>query len=114
MGLTRGSVVWVDLGEPVGSAPAKRRPVLVLQATNITASAIATVIVAVITANTRLAELPGNVFLPASASNLVKDSVVNLTQLVTVSKSELGTVAGVVPPYVLAEVDAGLRKVLTL
>jgi mRNA interferase MazF len=114
MGLTRGSVVWVDLGAPAGSAPAKRRPVLVLQATNITASAIATVIVAVITSNTRLAELPGNVFLPAGASNLVKDSVVNLSQLVTVSKSELGTVAGVVPQYLLAEVDAGLRKVLSL
>lgn len=110
----RGSVHWVDLGEPVGSAPAKRRPVLVVQADSYNRSRISTAVVAVLTSNTRAAELPGNVFAPASATGLPKDSVINVTQLVTLDKDSLSAEVAMLPTYLLGEVDAGLRRVLAL
>ncbi len=112
MVIERGSVHWVQLGEPAGSAPAKRRPVLVVQGDPYNASRIATTVVAVVTSNTQLAEYPGNVFLPAVASGLPKDSVVNVSQLVTLDKSVLSPAVGSLPAYLLADVDAGLRMVL--
>ena len=112
MVIERGSVHWVQLGEPAGSAPAKRRPVLVVQGNPYNASRIATAVVAVVTSNTQMAEYPGNVFLPAVASGLPKDSVVNVLQLVTVDKSVLSPPVAALPAYVLADVDAGLRMVL--
>ena len=111
---TRGSLHWVDLGQVRGSTPAKRRPVLVVQSNPFIASALATVIVAVVTSNTRLAEVPGNVFVPASASDLPKDSAVVVSQLVTLDKDSLGALIGVVPSYLMSEVDAGLRLSLAV
>jgi mRNA interferase MazF len=112
--IERGGIHWTDLGEPDGSRPAKRRPVLVVQADPYNASRLATVLVAVLTSNTNLATAPGNVFLPASATGLPKDSVANVTALVTVNKSDLTRRAGDVPTVVMREVDAGLRRVLGL
>ena len=63
--IERGGIYWADLGVPVGSRPAKRRPVLVISADIYNASRLATVLVAVITSNTALATMPGTVFLPA-------------------------------------------------
>ena len=63
--ITRGSVCWADLGEPDGSGQARWRPVLVVQADPFNASKLATIVAAVITSNTGLAAMPGNVFLPA-------------------------------------------------
>ncbi len=94
--------------------PAKRRPVLVIQSNRYTDSGIATVVIAVITSNTRLANLPGNVFLPATTSGLPLDSVVNVSQLLTADKVQLEDQVGTVPAYLMSEVDAGLRKVLAL
>ena len=110
--ISRGAVHWVDLGTPRGSRPAKRRPVLIVQSEAYTLSAFATVVAVVITSNTSLAAMPGNVFLPASASGLPKDSVVNVTALVTLNKDELGEHVGRVPHYLLDEVSSGLRRVL--
>jgi mRNA interferase MazF len=112
--IERGSLHWADLGEPDGSKPAKRRPVLVIQADPYNASRLATVLVAVLTSNTRLAAAPGNVFLPASATGLPRDSVVNVTALVTVSKDDLTQQVGDVPSGLMRDVDAGLRRVLGL
>ena len=84
----RGSVCWADLGEPRGSKPARRRPVLVIQADPFNASRLSTTLAAVITSNTGLAAMPGNVFLPATSSGLPKDSVVNVTALVTPDEAE--------------------------
>jgi mRNA interferase MazF len=114
MVIVRGGVYWADLGAPVGSRPAKRRPVLVISADIYNRSRIATVLVAVLTSNTRLAPMPGNVFLPSSATGLPRDSVVNVTALVTVKKTELTEQTGVVAVGVMGEVDRGLRRVLAL
>lgn len=76
------------------------------------ASKIATVIAAVITSNTSLATMPGNVFLPATATGLPRDSVVNVTAVVTLNKTDLGAQAGTAPPTLLQKVDHGLRTAL--
>lgn len=110
----RGSVCWVDLGEPRGSRPAKRRPVLVVQDDAYNSSRLASTIAAVITSNTALAAVAGNVFIPAAVSGLSKDSVANLTALVTVNKSDLDQPVGRLPDHLIGEIDAGLRLILDL
>lgn len=112
--IRRGDIHWADLGEPNGSRPAKHRPVLVIQSDPYNASRLATVLVAVLTSNTGRAAAPGNVFLPASTTGLPKDSVVNVTALVTLNKDDLTGHAGQVPPGLMRDVDEGLRRVLGL
>jgi mRNA interferase MazF len=112
--IRRGGIYWVDLGEPAGSRPAERRPVIVVQAQPFNASRLATVIAAVITSNTALAAMPGNVFLPAVATGLPRDSVVNVTALVTLDKTDLDGPVGRATEPLMAEVDRGLRRVLGL
>ena len=87
---------------------------LVVQKATSNTSQIATTVVAVVTSNTQLAEYPGNVFLPAATSGLPKDSVVNVSQLVTLAKGVLSPAVGPLPAHLLADVDAGLRMVLDL
>jgi mRNA interferase MazF len=112
--ISRGDIHWVDLGEAVGSRPAKRRPVLVVQSESYNASRLATVVAVVVTSNTGLAAMPGNVFLPAVATGLSRDSVANVTALVTLDKSDLGRPAGQATDGLMQEVDRGLRRVLGL
>jgi mRNA interferase MazF len=112
--IRRGSVCWADLGETRGSRPAKRRPVLVIQSDPYNASRLSTTLAAVITSNTGLAAMPGNVFVPATSSGLPKDSVVNVTALVTLDESDLSAEAGQLPPALMNDVDRGLRRVLGL
>lgn len=71
-------------------------------------------LVAVITSNTRLATMPGNVFVPAAATGLPRDSVVNVTQLYTLDKPDLTDRTGELVGELLADVDRGLRRVLQL
>jgi len=110
----RGSVCWADLEEARGSRPAKRRPVLVIQADPYNASRLATTLAAIITTNTSLAAMPGNVFLPTAASGLPRDSVVNITALVTLDKADLDPKVGHLPAALMDDVDRGLRRVLGL
>lgn len=112
--IERGGIHWGDLGEPHGSGPGQRRPVLVIQSDSYNTSRLGTVIVAVITSNTALAALPGNVFLPASATGLPKDSAVNVTAIVTLDKTDLGEPIGTLPGYLTDDVARGLRRVLDL
>ena len=112
--IQRGSIHWVDLGPPIGSRPAKRRPVLVVQSDPYNSSGLATVLAVVITSNTDLAAMPGNVFLPSVASGLPRDSVVNVTALVILDKDDLAAPAGFVPTGLMHKVDQGLRRILGL
>ena len=64
------------------------------------------------TSNTALAAMPGNVFVPAAVSGLPKDSVVNVTALVTLHETDLETPAGHLPEPLMAEVNRGLRRAL--
>ncbi len=112
--IERGAIYWADLGPAKGSRPARRRPVLVVTANSYNSSRIATVVALVITSNTELASMPGNVFLPAAASGLPKDSVANVTGIVTLDKSDLGELIGTLPLSLLHEIDRGVRGVLDL
>jgi mRNA interferase MazF len=112
--IQRGEVWWANLGAPRGSRPAKRRPVLVVQSWPYNASDLATVVVAVVTSNTGLAAMPGNVFLPAVASGLPRDSVVNVTSMATLNKADLVDKVGLLPDTLMEGVERGLRRVLAL
>ena len=112
--IRRGSICWADLGEARGGRPAKRRPVLIIQTDPFNASRLKTTLAAVITSNTGLAAMPGNVFLPATSSGLPKDSVVNVMALVTLDKTDLSAEEGLLLPALMSDVDRGLRRVLGL
>ena len=112
--IERGEVYWVDLGPAAGSRPAKRRPVVVVQSDRYNESRLATAIVVVITSNTALAAMPGNVILPDGSTGLPRDSVANGTALLTVEKRELIERSGRLPLNLVDEIDRGLRRVLGL
>ena len=112
--MIRGEIWWADLPDPRGSEPGFRRPVLIIQANSFNRSRIQTVIVAVISSNLRLADAPGNVLVPAHASGLARDSVVNVSQLITLDRSFLSEAIGRISERVMSEVVAGLRLVLEL
>jgi mRNA interferase MazF len=112
--MRRGELWWADLGLPRGSAPALRRPVLIISANAYNRSRLRTVTVAVLTTNARLAALPGNVAVPADVSELDADSVVNVTQLATIDRDTLEDRAGALPDWLMAQVDAGLARALAL
>ena len=112
--MRHGDIYWADLGPPHGSAPAKRRPVLVVQGDSFNASNIGTVVATIITSNTRLGAAPGNVTLPQSVSRLPKDSVVNVSQIVTMDKAALTEHVSSLDRATMGEVSAGLRLVLDL
>jgi len=110
----RGEIWWADLGEPMGSEPSLRRPVLIMQDNQYNRSRIATVIVLSITSNTRLADMPGNILLDKEDSGLPKESVINVSQIVTIDKTCLENKVGSVSQTVMEEVDYGLGLVLGL
>jgi len=112
--IQRGSICWADLGEGRGRRPAKRRPVLIIQADPFNVSRLHTTIAAVITSNTALAAMPGNIFVPAAVSGLPQDSVVNVTALVTLNKTDLESSPGHLPESLMNDVSRGLRRVLGL
>jgi mRNA interferase MazF len=112
--MRRGEIWWADLGPAHGSSPAKRRPVLVVQSDSFNASRIGTVIAAVITSNQRLAAAPGNVAVSKRSSKLPRDSVVNVSQLVTLDKRALTSKVSAVAPDSMERVVAGIRLVLEL
>lgn len=114
MVVERGEIWWADLGDPAGSEPAFRRPVLVVQSDAFNRSRLRTVVAVVVTSNLRLVDAPGNVLLPAKASGLPKDSVANVSQVVTVDREFLSGPAGRIRGRLFSEVESGLRLVLAL
>lgn len=110
--MQRGEIWWATLPAPAGSGPGKRRPVLVVQSDAFNASRIQTVIAAVITSNLELAAAPGNIVLRRRESKLSKDSVVNLSQLITLDRSFLTERVSAIPKRLTGSLDEGLRLVL--
>src|SRR6266536_2738641 len=114
MVIRRGELWWASLPEPTASEPGYRRPVLVIQADSFNASRIATAIAVVISSNLTLERAPGNVLIPRKASGLPRDSIANVSQLVTVDKSFLTERIGQLPVVLLQEVEKGLKLGLDL
>lgn len=112
--MRRGEIWWASLPDPQGSSPGFRRPVLVVQDNPFNESRIRTVIVAAVSSNVGLAEAPGNVLLNEDESKLPRNSVVNVSQILTVDKSFLTEQVSVLGTGIMARVDAGLKLVLGL
>ena len=112
--MQRGEIWWASLPSPKGSGPRRRRPVLIVQSDAFNASRIQTVIAAVITSNHDLQAAPGNLLLRRKDSGLTKDSVVNVSQLITVDKTYLTERVGRLPKRHTGAIDEGLRLVLGL
>lgn len=109
--MERGEI-WCSLGPSEQSEHAFRRPLLIIQSNGFNRSRIATTIAVVLTSNLRLAEAPGNVFVPAEDSGLPKDSVVNVSQVVTLDKTALTQRAGKLASRYIRAVNEGLKLVL--
>lgn len=110
--MKRGEVWWASLSEPKGSGPGYRRPVLILQSEPFNESRIATVVVAAFTSNLRLAEAPGNVMCRGKEAGLKTDSVVNVSQILTINKTFLTERAGNLSERLMTRVEDGVRLVL--
>ena len=112
--MRRGEIWWAALPEPSGSEPGYRRPIAIIQSDDFTASRIATIVGAVVTSNTHLAFAPGNVYLRRREAGLPRDSVINVSQILTLNKTTLTERIGRLSPKRLQELEAGLRLVLAL
>lgn len=112
MVIKQGEVYWVDLGEPTGSEPGYRHPHIVVQNNVFNASLISTVVVCSVTSNLVRAGSPGNVLLKKGEANLSKKSVVNVSQLYTVNKSDLTEKIGSVSPKTMDQVIEGIQLII--
>ncbi len=109
MTIRQGDIYWVNLGVPKGSEPGYRHPHVVIQNNIFNASKINTIVVCALTSNPKRAAAPGNVLLKKGEGNLPKDSVVNISQIITVNKSDLAEKIGSLSPAKLKEVTEGVK-----
>jgi mRNA interferase MazF len=112
--MVRGEIWWAKLPTPKGSEPGYKRPVIIIQADEFNRSMINTVICAVITSNVKLAEAPGNILLHKADSNLPRESVINVSQIITINKSFLFDCIGTISRKMMKKLDEGLRLVMDL
>jgi mRNA interferase MazF len=112
MVIHQGDIFWIDLKTPSGSGPGYRHPFVIVQNNLFNQSRIQTVVVCSLTSNLKRAESPGNIVLGAGEANLPKRSVVNITQIFTVDKSELNERIGTVAKKRVQEILAGIRLLL--
>lgn len=110
----RGQIWWAELPEPKASEPGYKRPVIIIQADDFNNSQIQTVIVVVVTSNLRLADAPGNVKLQKTETNLAKDSVANVSQILTLDKKFLAAQIGKLSDQSLHQIESGLLLVLDI
>ena len=112
MNISQGEVWWADHGEPRGSKPGFRRPVVVIQGDSLNRSRISTAVCVALTSNVKWASAPGNVLLSDTATGLPKESVANVSQIVTLDKSEMTERVGKLPKAKLELVLSGVDVVL--
>jgi len=110
--IARGEVWWSGLGEPAGSEPGYRRPVVVVQCDAFNRSRIATIVCVPLTSSLRWARAPGNVLLAAAATGLPKDSVANVSQIIALDRAALDERVGRLADRDLALVLSGIDVVL--
>jgi len=110
--ISQGEIWWADLSAPAGSGPGFRRPVVVVQCDALNSSRLATVVCVPLTSNLKWTLAPGNVRLPARLTGLPKDSVANVSQIVTLDKMFLTARAGKLPRPKLDLVLSGIGIVL--
>ena len=109
---SRGDIWWADLSEPTGSEPGFRRPVIVVQGDSLNRSRIATVICVPLTSNLHWEDAPGNVFLSSNLTSLSKDSVANVSQIITIDRQALTEPIGKLPSKKTELILSGIDVVL--
>ena len=112
MVINQGDIYWIDLAEPSGSKPGYRHPHVVVQNNLFNRSEIRTVVVCALTTNLKRASAPGNVLLDEKETHLPKESVVNVSQVFTVDKSQLDEYVGTLSIKRVREILNGIRLVL--
>lgn len=112
MVINQGDVFWIDLGDPIGSEPSYRHPHVVVQNNVFNRSRINTVVVCALTSNLKRACAPGNVLLERGEANLPKQSVVNISQVFTVDKSQLIEKTGTLPAGKVRKILDGISLLL--
>ncbi|HEX9020330.1 MAG TPA: type II toxin-antitoxin system PemK/MazF family toxin [Nitrospirota bacterium] len=112
MTIRQGDVYWIELDKPGGSEPGYRHPHVVVQNNLFNASKIGTVVVCALTSNLKRGEAPGNVLLKKGEANLKKDSAVNITQLVTVDKTDLIEQIGTLSPARVRQIIDGIKLLI--
>ena len=112
MVINQGDIYWVDMGDTAGSGPASQHPHVVIQNNVFNRSRIRTVVVCALTSNLKRASAPGNVLLEPHEANLPKQSVVNVSQIFTVDKTDLGEYIGSLSRRRLYEILEGIRLVI--
>jgi mRNA interferase MazF len=110
--IKQGDIFWVELGVPRGSEPGYRHPHVVVQNNLFNQSKINTVVVCALTSNLERARSPGNVLLRKGEGNLKKESVVNITQMITVNKSDLIEKIGSLSPTRIREIIEGIMLLI--
>ena len=110
--MAQGQVWWADLPDPTGSGPGFQRPVIVVQGDAFNRSRISTVVAVPLTSNLRWADAPGNVLLSARSTGLPRDSVANVSQIVTIDRTLLTAPVGKLSSRQLQLVLAGIDIVL--
>jgi mRNA interferase MazF len=110
--IAQGEIWWADLAEPVGSEPGYRRPVIIVQGDPLNRSRIATAIVVPLTSNIEWAGAPGNVSLPSELTGLTRDSVANVSQIVTLDRRTLTERVSKLPQNKMDLVLSGIDIVL--
>ena len=110
--IAQGEVWWADLPEPSGSEPGFRRPVVVVQGDVFNRSTLRTVVCVALTSNLDWTNAPGNVLLTARMTGLPRDSVANVSQIVTLDRASLTERVGLIPQASLDLVLAGIDTVL--
>ena len=114
MVVERGEIWWAELREPVGSEPGYIRPLVIVQSNDFNKSRLSTILALVLTSNLKLANAPGNVMLPKNRTGLPKDSIANVSQIITIDKHFLTDRIGNLPAGIMRQVDNGLRMALSL
>ncbi|MCX7414729.1 MAG: type II toxin-antitoxin system PemK/MazF family toxin [Planctomycetia bacterium] len=112
MVIAQCEVWWADLADPIGSAPGYRRPVVVIQSDPLNRSQLATVVCIVLTSNLRWSIAPGNVLLNAKHTGLDRDSVANVSQLVTIDKRQLTERVGSIPKRQMEAIFSGIDLIM--
>jgi len=109
MVINQGDIFWIELGIPSGSSPGYRHPHVVIQNNLFNRSKINTVVVCALTSNVKRAKAPGNVLLSKGEANLKKESVLNVSQIMTVDKSDLVEKIGTLSPARVHQILEGIR-----
>lgn len=112
MVISQAEIWWAELPVPTGSGPGFRRPVVVVQGDSLNRSRITTVVCVPLTSNLRWADAPGNVALPARLTGLEKDSVANVSQIVTVDRDLLANCVGKLARAKLELILTGIDVIL--